>query len=928
MTLRAFIARKSSELQSWFRAVSQRARLEREMQAELEHHLERLTADLIRAGQPAAEAARRARIGLGSALMHKEDMRASLGLRWLDELGSDLHYALRLLRKSPGFTAIAVGSLALGIGANTAIFTVAQHILLDRLNVPHPEQLRMLWWTQPNSGGAVEDMWGYFDEGPGNAEVSTSFSYPVYEQLRRQSHSMEEVFAFKPLDRQTVSVDGHAEADSIEMISGNYFSALSVQPQLGRMIGEADDVEGSAPTAVISDQFWTRHYGRTPRVIGKTILVNTKPLTIVGVAPRNFTGAYSAQAGPDLFFPFSMQPIVAPQEFGETSRSPSLLTDKRLWWVLVMGRAKPGVQDWKAEADLNVTMEAAVRATMPLKKDSKMPRLLVKDGSRGQNPAAEGMTKPLSVLLGVAGLVLLLACANLANLLLARWGARQREISVRLALGAGRGRVLRQSMTESLLLSFLGGTAGLLLAWTLRNWIPRLFSDSWAPPPSSIQFSWRIFMFAAVISILTGFVFGLAPAWMATKLEVSSTLKDSARTATRGRRGLGGKAIVAVQVALSMLLVVGAGLFVRTLTQLGHARLGFRSDHLMLFGVAPPQTRYSKAATIPLYRAMEGRVAAIPGVESVTLTKLPLISGNVSMYTFVPEGTARKPEGQNPSVLMNDVGASFFSTYRIPIIAGRGFDATDTETSRKVAVVNEALVKKYFPRVNPIGQTFDAGFRAPTQIEIVGVCADAKYDRVRKEPEPTFYVPYWQEKDGVGAVTFAVNSHMPAATLVPLLRRVVASVDANLPLLDIRTQDAQIAATMRNERILAGLTSGFGVLALLLACVGIYGVMAYSVAQRTNEIGIRLALGAQPMQVRGMVLRESTWITLAGIAAGVAGSIACTRLVRSMLYGVRPNDPATITAGVAVLLGIALVATWIPARRAASVQPMEALRHE
>jgi len=809
-----------------------------------------------------------------------------------------------MLRKTPGFTAIAIGSLALGIGANTVIFTAAQHMLLDRLAVPHPEQLRLLEWTQPINNGAIEETWGWF-EGSDNSEVSTSFSYPVYEQMRRQNRSFEELFAFKPLGAQTVNVGGHAESDNVEMVSGNYFAALGVHPQLGRAIQETDDAAvGGGPVALISDRFWTNHFGRSRAVIGQTILVNTTPLTIAGVAPRGFTGAYSAQDTPDVFLPISMQPIVSPPDWSDAD-SPNLLTDQKLWWVLVMGRAKAGVPDATAAAELNVTMVAALRATMPVK-GKALPRLLVTDGSRGQNPDAEDLSKPIYLLLGLAGFVLLLACANLANLLLARGSARQREMSVRMAVGAARWRILRQVLRENLMLSLAGGATGLALAYAARNAIPRLLADAWNPPEFAARFDWRIFGFAFLVSVATGLVFGLGPARAATRIEVSTALKDTAQTATHGRRALAGRTIVVVQMAMSMVLVVGAGLF--------RTRLGFNPDHITLFGIAPPQAKYPHAASTRLFREIEEKLAAIPGVERVALTRIPLISGNVSMHTFVAEGTARKNDGSNPNILMDDVGRDFFATFEIPIVAGRGFDSSDTETSRKVAVVNEALASKYFPNVNPIGRTFEDGFHTWTTIEIVGVSAGAKYDRVRKNPEPTFYMPYWEEKDGIGWTTFAVKTRLKEAELAPRLRKAVASVDRNLPLLGIRTQREQIDATMRNERIFADLTAGFGVLALVLAAVGIYGILAFSVARRET--------------VLRMVLREAAWMAGIGIVVGLGAALGIGRLIASLLYGLKACDPATLAGAAALLALTALAASWIPARRAAAVDPMRALRHE
>jgi len=429
------------------------------------------------------------------------------------------------------------------------------------------------------------------------------------------------------------------------------------------------------------------------------------------------------------------------------------------------------------------------------------------------------------------------------------------------------------------------------------------------------------------VSILTGLIFGLAPAWESARVEISSGLKDSARTASHRRRGLAGKAIVIIQVALSMLLVVGAGLFVQTLSQLGRARLGFQPDHLLLFGIEPPQTSYPGAKSTPLYRQIEEKLAAIPGVQSVTLTELPLIGGNVSAHTIIPEGQQRKPKG-NPGALSNYVGRTFFSTFAIPIIAGRAFDATDTDTSAKVAVINESLAKKYFAGRSPIGRTFAFGGNNPTRLQIVGVSADAKYDNLRKPPEPTFYMPYWEEKNGVSGVTFAISTHMDTQALLPLLRQAVGAIDRNLPILDVRTQNEQIASRMQNERNFADLTAAFGVLALVLAAIGIYGIMAYAVSRRTNEIGIRMALGAEPRRVLAMVLREATCLAAIGVAAGVCVALTMGRLIASLLYGLRSWDPTTFVVSAALLIAVAIAASWLPARRAAGMNPMRALRHE
>jgi predicted permease len=440
-------------------------------------------------------------------------------------------------------------------------------------------------------------------------------------------------------------------------------------------------------------------------------------------------------------------------------------------------------------------------------------------------------------------------------------------------------------------------------------------------------FHWPIFVFAAGISVLTGLIFGLAPAWQATRVQVSSGLKDSGQTVTQGRRGLAGKAIVVVQIALSMLLVVGAGLFVQTLAKLVNAPLGFQSHHILLFSLELPETKYPGPASLQLLQQIEDRLAAVPGVRSVTVSSVPLMSGNASTQTFVPEGQHYARE-ERPAVLQNSVGDEFFRMFGIPIVAGRGFNHGDTVTSREVVVVNESLVKKFFPDRNPIGATVELGWNRPFPAEIVGMCADAKYYAVRKSVEPTVYMSLKQRKGGLTEPSFAVATSLEGKAILLSLRDAVASVDRNLPLLDVRTQDEQTAASLQHERIFASLTGGFGVLALLLASIGIYGIMAYSVSRRMNEIGIRMALGAQPGRVLRMVLGEASWMVAVGVVAGVGVALGLGRVIASMLFGVKACDPATYAVAGALLSLVALGASWIPARRAAGVDPMRALRHE
>lgn len=904
-----------SRFRTWWKAITRSERLNSEIEDELTFHIEAYASDLMQNGLPREEAFRRARVELGGVAVQRENMRRAWGTRALDELCADLRYATRMLAKSPGFTAIAIGSLALGIGANTTVFTLAKQVLLDKLAVYKPEELRLFAWSGGKNRVPIR-IWGHWNE---ITHTCTSFSYPVYQQLRRQNSVFQDVFAFKIISQLTVAANNKPESVTAELVSGNYYASLGVNTALGRGIQDSDDgAPGSGPVAVISDRFWSWHFGRSPDVIGRTIQVNLTPVTIVGVNPPEFTGASSVQTSPDIFLPFSMEPVAAP------NGAKSLLTNPDEWWVLVMGRIRPGVSDESARAATDLLLGNAVRSTMTVEKDQTAPRFTMQDGTRGEDLNGEKFAKPVYVLMALAGFVLLLACANLANLLLARASSRQRELSVRMALGAKRGRIMRQMLTETLVLSSAGGVAGLLLGFFARNAIPHLMSSSWEATVMHVTFDWRIFSFTAVVSLFTGLLFGLAPAWQATRAQVSTGLKDNTPSATRRSRNLTGKTLVIIQIALSMLLIVGAGLFVRTLTNLNKSRLGFRPDNLVLFEIQPPNTRYPFPKDIALYRQIEEQLAGTPGIHSVTLSKNPLIAGNLSNDDFVPDGLPPKLNGQ-AYIADNVVGQDFFTTMGIPILAGRGFDNTDTETSRLVAVINQQLAKEYFPNVNPIGRTFVSNKK---RIEIVGISGDTRYADLRYDPPATFYTLYRQQSRSEQSMTFEIYSNIEPAALVPAMRDAVASVDKDLPLLDIRTQNAQINDRTRQERIFASLTSGFGILALILACIGIYGIMAYTVSRRTNEIGIRMALGAQAGRVLRMILREASWMAIAGIVIGLGAAIAMSRLIASMLFGLKSYDPFTLATAAVLLAFIALAASWVPARRAAGVDPIKALRHE
>jgi predicted permease len=904
-----------SDLLFRLRALFSRKQMDAELDEELRDHLEREAEKYRRMGIAPHEAMRRARLALGGSEQVKQQCRESRGTRFIEDLLLDFRYAMRSFARTPGFTAIAITSLALGIGANTTIFTITRQVLLDKLNVYRPEELHLFAWTGDQNRVPLR-IWGHWNE---TEHTCTSFSYPVYQQLRRQNSVFEDIFAFKVIPQLTVAVHDQPEPVTVELVSGNFYSALGVSPVLGRGVQNSDDgAPGSGTVAVISDGFWSRHFGRSPDVIGKIIQVNLTPVTIIGVNPREFTGASSVQVSPDVFLPFSMEPVAAPND------AKSLLTNPDQWWVLVMGRMKPGVSDAAARGAMDVLLSNAVRSTMTVEKSQSVPRFAMQDGSRGEDLNGEKYSRPVCVLMALAAVVLLLACANLANLLLARASSRLRELSVRMAVGAKRGRIMRQMLTESLLLSAAGGIAGLLLGYFGRNAIPHLMSSSWETALIEVRFDWIVFGFTAAVSLCTGLLFGFMPARRATHTKVSSGLKESAHFATQSSSTLSPKVLIAVQIALSMVLLVGAGLSIQTLTNLNKNHLGFRPDNLVLFEIQAPNTRYPTPKDIVLYRQIEQRLASAPGVRSVALSKNPLIAGNVSNDDFVPDGLPPE-ENTQPYVDDNVVGKNFFATMGIPILAGRSFDNTDTETSRLVAVVNQQLANKYFPNINSIGRTFVSNKK---HIEIIGISGDARYADIRSDPPATFYTLYRQQSKSEPSMTFEISAGMEPSALVPVLRDVVAKVDKDLPLLNIRTQNAQISDRTRQERIFASLTTGFGLLALILACIGIYGIMAYTVSRRTNEIGIRLALGAEPGRVLRMVLGAAWWLTMAGVLVGLAGALGTGRFIASMLYGLKPYDPSTLIGAALLLMFVALAASWIPARRAASIDPMRALRNE
>jgi predicted permease len=904
---------------SRLRALFYQGKANRDFTSEVESHIELLTERFVQQGMSTADAASAARRQFGNAGLVEQRQREARTYVWIDTVLQDVRYGMRMLAKSPITTVIAVASLGLGIGANTAIFALAKAALLDALAVPHPEQLRLLAYAQDDRS-VIRNDWGDFYTDAQGHTIAASFSWPVYQEMQRKSHTPEDLFAFVDLsqfEHLSATINGHAEAVSGELVSGNFFDAMGVAVQLGRPIQPADD---TSAVAVISDAFWRRQFDRSPSVLGKTINVNLVPVTIIGVAPPSFTGASHVQTPQDLFLPFRMQPAVFPRDKG------SLLSDPDTWWLQIMVRRKPGTSEAAAQASLGVDLNQAIQSTMTVKAGQSVPQLLLLPGARGWSYTEQQLEHPMPMLLAVAGLVLLLACANVANLLLARFSSRQREISIRFAMGAARTRVARQMLIESLCLSALGSGAGLLLGFVGRNLLPRLFSVPWGPLALNTRFDWQVFAFTLTISVLTGIGFGVGPALQAMRADANSGLKDQAPTIAGAHKGLAAKALVVVQIALCMLLLVSAGLFVRTLRNLQTVDKGFNSKGLLLFALEPPALRYPTPKNMEVLHRIEEKIGALPGVESVTLSREALLAQSGSNSDFIVEGRA-KDLTRNRRVSTNAVGQSFFSTMNIPILYGRPFDVRDTPGAPPVAIVNRSLAQREFAGRNPIGSSFRMK-EGGEPYEIVGVSADAKYAWIRDDAPPTFYILYTQQKDSRGRMTYEVRTRGNPKDIVAAIRQTIESIDDDLPLVDVRTQREQIDATLAPERSFAAVTSGFGLLGMVLASIGVYGVIAAGVSRRVNEIGVRMALGARRETVLRMVLAETMSLALTGIAVGIGAAVILARFLSSLLFGLKPTDAVTLGSAAILLSIAAFLAGWSPARRASRIQPIQALRHE
>jgi len=848
----------------------------------------------------------------GNVTQLQEDSRAVLVLPFLETLVQDTRYAVRALRANPGFAATAVLSLALGIGANTAIFSILNAVMLRSLPVEDPQRLVQL--GSPRSDPAHP--------------LRVYFTNPIWEQVREHQQAFSGTLAFSE-DRFDLAAGGESHFAEGLWASGDFFRVLGVPAMRGRVFTADDDLHGgghAGPVAVISHGFWKRHFASDPDIVGKTIRLNRHLFTIIGVTPPWFTG-FDVDTPYDVAIPIGCEPIL------HTDRS--ALADRDWWWLRILGRLLPGQTPQQAEAKMKTLAPEVYRATLSVNSDPDGQKEYLQR-SFALRPAATGFSDTgtqyrtaLFTLMAVVGLVLLIACANIANLLLARAAARQREISIRMAIGAARRRVMRQLMSESLLLSALGAAGGMLFA----AWGSRLLVQFLSQTGSELQLDTapdlRVLAFTMGVAVLTGLLFGLAPALRATRVSPNSVLKEHARGMVGSRFSLG-RALVTGQVALSLMLLVGAGLFLGTLRNLLSIDLGFSRHNILLVRAGLMQTNVPKAQRPRVYREIVERLRAIPGVSSVSSSALTPIGNDEWDRVVYPEGYS--PKGKDDTqVYFNRVSPGYFETMRTPLSLGRDFSERDDASAAKVMLIGESAARRFFGRANPIDKTIRASAEdshgKQDIYQVIGVVKDAKYAAVDEALTPTVYVACAQDTDPWPEVNFEVRSERPVEAFIPAVRAAIGEVNRGISL-EFRNFETQVNDSLLQPRIVALLSAFFGGLALLLAMIGLYGVTAYGVARRQAEIGIRMALGAQPASVVWLVLREVAVMLAIGTALGLAASLPAGRLVASLLYGVQPYDAAPLAIA-ALVLGIATgIAAYLPAHRAARLDPMAALREE
>lgn len=888
------------KVRRWWRA---KGDFEREMDEELRGHIQERADDLERGGMPRAEAERRARIEFGGYQKFKEECRETRGMAWLHSLAQDIRFGVRMLRKSPGFTAVAVLTLALGIGANTAIFSLVNCLVFRPLPIDRPGQVVFL---EAGSKGA----------GP-----QTTFSYPDFQQIQRQTSGIfSEISALQMSKMDGLSVDGKAQPIWSNYISENFFTVLGLKPALGRFFLPSEGrTIGADPVMIISYSCWKSHFNAEPDVIGKKVSLNGHPLTVAGVAPEGFRGL-EAFLGVEGYIPLAMAPTLQ-------DASATFLTDRTDTRLALIARLKAGVTLQQAQPALGVV---AQRLSETNRVATSIRALPLGPTSLTLGPSMQPRLDLVSSLfLILAGALLVLACMNIAHLFLIRVAARQREVAMRAALGATRMRLMRQLLTESLLLATLGCVAGIIIGMVASRSLASISFHTDIPILLDFHFDWRVFAYALIAAALTGILVGITPAFRVSRIDLSEMLRDGGRTSTGGRQRLRGTLVVA-QVAGSLMVLTVAGLFVRSLEKVQHTDLGFDPAHVLNATIDPHEAGYQDAQAREFQKTLLIRARALPGVASAAVA-LAVPMGYSGYYDELKiDGYQTRPGDRPPTAGFNAVTSDYFQTMRIPLLQGRGVQDSDDRDSERVAIVNRNFVDRYWHGLNPIGRRFFIASDLGHPIEVVGVAGNSRDNDMFTSNDPFFYVPFVQGYDSSSFMTLQLRAVSAPETLAPEVTGLVRSLDPAMPVFDVQPMTATLDSIngFLLFQLAAALAGALGILGLVLALVGVYGVISYAASQRTHEVGIRIALGAQPAQVLALIFQQGFLIVGIGVATGILGAIAMARLVSGFLFGISPIDGLTYIGTSAMVAVIALVACWIPARRAMRVDPMVALRHE
>jgi predicted permease len=890
-----------------------REQFDADLEEEIRLHLELREQEQIQAGLSPTEARLAASRRFGNATLLQEKSHMAWGWEWLESFVQDASYGSRAMLRSPALTIVALLSLALGIGANTAIFSLLDAVMLRSLPVKEPTQLILL--GKGTASGITNDF-----------AMTQLYSYPFYRRMQAENQVFSDTAAiFSMTNGVHGFVDGRNESEpmNVQLVSGTFFATLGVRAFVGRTLSDADDnSEGDHPVAVISYAWWKRSLAQDPNVLNRTLKLGATAYNIIGVAPPEFFGTKVGEA-PDMWVPMSMVKVVPPNFGGyKENFSESLL---------IMGRLKPGVSIDEASSNVNLLFrqillgfpDAKLSQENLQKLDKTKVPLMRMD--TGLSSLRRQFSEPLQILMGIVALVLLIACANIANLLLARSTARSRELAVRQALGARRTRIIRQLLTESLLLALTGGALGVALASVANRLLLRMVSGGPDPMPLDVSIDTRLLLFTLAVTVATALLFGTIPAFRATRLRLTDTLK-----AGRGPQGVSGKnplakALVVSQIALSLVLMVGAGLFLRSLVNLNNVDTGFNKENVLRLDIDSSSAGYraDEPREIALDQQIEERVSALPNVKAASFSAFTFHEGSWNSSVVVPGMNIN----ENVNVMHNVVGIGYLATMQISLLAGRNFSPSDTSTSLHVAIISEHTAKTLLPAGNPIGRRYYLGDNKPEdEVTVIGVAKDVKFDDLAEEPVNLDYIPYTQHQWDFG--DFEVRYTGAFAPVATAVQQTIHSIDRNLPITRVTTLDEQIARSITNQRLVAQLSAFFGLLAVFLSCIGIYGVMSYVVTRRTNEIGIRMALGAGRSNMLWMVLREILILVSIGVVIGVPVTLAGDRLVSNMLFGLRSTDPGTLVSATVILLIVAAVAGYLPARRASLVDPMVALRYE